>query len=141
MKTLGEKLKAARMEQKMSQNEVAEKLLVSRQSISKWENDICLPDLENFQKICELYQICPNEILNEASENVAEKEEKKHLDSLYFLIPFFALFILLRKRNEMLLFDIRERILMGANLVISVLLVWYVFSIIPQSTVQITQFV
>lgn len=38
MKTLGEKLKAARMEQKMSQNEVAEKLLVSRQSISKWEN-------------------------------------------------------------------------------------------------------
>lgn len=78
--------------------------------------------------------------MNEASENVAEKEEKKHLDSLYFLIPFFALFILLRKRNEMLLFDTRERILMGANLVISVLLVWYVFSIIPQSTVQMTQF-
>ena len=37
MNTLGEKLKAARIEKKLSQIEVAEKLLVSRQTISKWE--------------------------------------------------------------------------------------------------------
>ena len=55
MNTLGEKLKAARIEKKLSQIEVAEKLLVSRQTISKWENNVCLPDLDNFQKICELY--------------------------------------------------------------------------------------
>lgn len=50
MNTLGEKLKAARIEKKLSQIEVAEKLLVSRQTISKWENNVCLPDLDNFQK-------------------------------------------------------------------------------------------
>ncbi|WP_297775375.1 helix-turn-helix transcriptional regulator, partial [Blautia sp.] len=50
MNTLGEKLKAARIKRNLSQNEVAEKLLVSRQTISKWENNVCLPDLDNFQK-------------------------------------------------------------------------------------------
>ena len=68
METLGEKLKAARIARKMSQNQAAEQLLVSRQSISKWENGVCLPDLDNFQKICELYQISPNEILADSPE-------------------------------------------------------------------------
>lgn len=47
---LGEKLKVVRNKIGMSQNEVAENLRISRQTVSKWENNVCLPDLENFQK-------------------------------------------------------------------------------------------
>lgn len=47
---LGEKLKKARKNIGMSQNEVAEELMLSRQTISKWENNVCLPDLEIFKE-------------------------------------------------------------------------------------------
>ena len=42
---LGEKLKVVRNKIGMSQNEVAENLRISRQTVSKWENNVCLPDL------------------------------------------------------------------------------------------------
>ena len=61
---LGEKLKKARKNIGMSQNEVAEELMLSRQTISKWENNVCLPDLENFQRICKLYKVDFNTILS-----------------------------------------------------------------------------
>ena len=83
MKTLGEKLKEARVKNEMSQKEVSEKLFLSRQSISKWENDVCLPDLENFRKICHLYQVDFNEILGEGDgiESI-EKESEKNEEEL-----------------------------------------------------------
>ena len=40
---LGEKLKKARKNIGMSQNEVAEELMLSRQTISKWENNVSSP--------------------------------------------------------------------------------------------------
>ena len=88
MNTLGEKLKAARIEKKLSQIEVAEKLLVSRQTISKWENNVCLPDLDNFQKICELYGFSSSEVLNRESEaTISEKQEELvDAEKVYYLI-------------------------------------------------------
>lgn len=65
---LGEKLKKARKNIGMSQNEVAEELMLSRQTISKWENNVCLPDLENFQRICKLYKVDFNTILSKDEE-------------------------------------------------------------------------
>ena len=120
MNTLGEKLKAARIEKKLSQIEVAEKLLVSRQTISKWENNVCLPDLDNFQKICELYGFSSSEVLNGESEStISEKQEelveiekeKQEMDSLLFLIPFFFLFIVIKKRKTIFQLSTKEKIL------------------------------
>lgn len=78
---LGEKLKKARKNIGMSQNEVAEELMLSRQTISKWENNVCLPDLENFQRICKLYKVDFNTILSKDEGKIiynidkSEKEE------------------------------------------------------------------
>lgn len=71
---LGEKLKVVRNKIGMSQNEVAENLRISRQTVSKWENNVCLPDLENFQKICKLYKIDVNTILEKEEENKDNNE-------------------------------------------------------------------
>ena len=48
--TTGEIIQNKRKQCGWSQDQLAEKLGISRQSISKWEQDLALPDLENGSK-------------------------------------------------------------------------------------------
>lgn len=59
-----EKLRSMRKEYKMSQEQLAEKLNVSRQAITKWETGGGLPDIENVLAIAELFQISLDELLS-----------------------------------------------------------------------------
>lgn len=140
--TLGEKLKAARIENKLSQSEVAEKLLVSRQTIYKWENNVCLPDLDNFQRICELYGFSSSEVLNgEAESTISEKQEelveteKQKMDSLLFLIPFFFLFVVIKKRKTVFQLSTKEKVLLLFNLFFTCFLAYIIYCCIPTTTV------
>ena len=73
MNTLGEKLKAARIEKKLSQIEVAEKLLVSRQTISKWEQGLSVPDSDMLISISEVLETPVSTLLGETiSESKAD---------------------------------------------------------------------
>ena len=45
MKTLGTKISELRKTRGMTQDELAEKMGVSPQAVSKWENDLSMPDL------------------------------------------------------------------------------------------------
>ena len=49
----------------MSQEELADKLAVSRQTISKWETGVCLPDTEKIVKICQLFNCSSDTLLND----------------------------------------------------------------------------
>lgn len=49
--TFGDKLKSARKSAGLTQEQLAEKLLVSRQAITKWESNRGLPDIENLKQI------------------------------------------------------------------------------------------
>ena len=62
---LGGKLKSSRVKKGYSQNDVAEELHISRQSISKWENDISYPDLDNLVKLSTYYQVSIDHLLKE----------------------------------------------------------------------------
>jgi len=62
---LGEKLKSSRVKKGFSQNDVAEELHISRQSISKWENDISYPDLDNLVKLSTYDQVSTDHLLKE----------------------------------------------------------------------------
>ena len=64
-KTLGEKLKTCRINCKMTQEFVAERLGVSRQAVSKWENGMSDPSTSNLLALAKLYGISVEEILNE----------------------------------------------------------------------------
>ena len=55
--TLGNSLSAARKKSGMSQEEVAERLGVSRQTISKWETDETLPDIRQTKTLAGLYRL------------------------------------------------------------------------------------
>lgn len=60
---LGENLFKARKQNSLSQEEVAEKLGVSRQTISKWELDETLPDIRQSKKLALLYHLSLDELI------------------------------------------------------------------------------
>lgn len=63
--TLGEKIKKARKDAGMSQEQLAEKLLVSRSAIAKWETDKGLPDVQNLKSISSVLGITVDYLLDE----------------------------------------------------------------------------
>ncbi len=67
-RSLGEALKASRMERKMTQEFVAEHLGVSRQAVSKWENGTSDPSTSNLLALCKLYGISAEELLKSIQE-------------------------------------------------------------------------
>jgi len=54
---LGENIYRLRSEKKMSQGDLADALDVSRQSVSKWENNNAVPDLDKLLKMAELFDV------------------------------------------------------------------------------------
>lgn len=69
MKTLGEKLKSARKRAGLTQEQLAEKLLVSRQAITKWESDKGMPDIENLKQLSKLLGVSIDYLLD-SGENI-----------------------------------------------------------------------
>lgn len=74
---LGEKLLELRKKLNLSQEEAAEKLYVTRQTISKWETNQSTPDFDKIIPICELYGITPDELFN----NMKAETECKSITS------------------------------------------------------------
>lgn len=79
---LGEKLKQARMKAGLKQEELAQKIGVSRQTVSNWENDRSYPDLGSAVKLSNLYRISMDELLKDGAdvirsfEDLAQKRRK-----------------------------------------------------------------
>lgn len=71
---LGENLFQARKKKGLSQEAVAEKLGVSRQTISKWETDETLPDIRQAKKLAVLYSLTLDELI-EFDADVQEIQE------------------------------------------------------------------
>ena len=55
--TLGERIQNMRKEMGLSQEELAERIGVSRQSVSKWENDAALPDTDKVLQLSRLFGV------------------------------------------------------------------------------------
>ena len=71
---LGNNLFQARKKTGLSQETVAEKLGVSRQTISKWETDETVPDIYQAKKLAKLYNLSLDELI-EFDTNVKEIED------------------------------------------------------------------
>lgn len=63
--TIGQKIYQLRMMKNISQEQLAEKLGVSRQSISKWEMDQALPQIDKVLQLCNIFSISTDELLQE----------------------------------------------------------------------------
>lgn len=76
MNSIGEKLLHLRKGKHLSQEEAADKLGVTRQTISKWETEESKPDFDKVEAICSLYNITPSELFG-VKEEVQEKDKKE----------------------------------------------------------------
>lgn len=76
---IGEKLFELRKEKNLSQEEVAERLNVTRQTVSKWETNQSTPDFDKIIPLCKLFEIGAEELLtgNKPEEQNGEAEISK----------------------------------------------------------------
>lgn len=72
---IGEYLSSLRKYYKITQDELAEKLGVTRQAVSKWENGVTLPDIELLMKLSELYGVSINDILHADTASIKYQKE------------------------------------------------------------------
>lgn len=72
---MGERICQYRVQRRLSQQEVAEKLEVSRQSVSKWETDGAVPELDKLVKLCELFEVTLDELVRGEKPQESEAPE------------------------------------------------------------------
>ena len=78
-----EKLKMLRKESNLTQEELAEKLNVSRQAITKWESGDGTPDIENLKQISNLFNTTIDELVKEDKNVTVEaKEQYSYIEEL-----------------------------------------------------------
>jgi len=65
--TLGEKIRQARRGCGLSQEQLAQKLCVSRSAIAKWETDKGLPDVENLKQLAKLLGVSVDDLLDDSA--------------------------------------------------------------------------
>lgn len=73
--TLGERLKKLRTDKSFSQEKVAEMVGVSRQAVTKWENNQTVPSAENLIALAGIYGISVDEMVTAAAtDNIQDKK-------------------------------------------------------------------
>ena len=75
---IGKFIVECRKENKLTQEQLAEKLGVTDRSVSNWENGICLPDCSLYKPLCDVLGITINELF--AGQKIREEEYKKVAD-------------------------------------------------------------
>ena len=71
--TLPERLIKLRKAAGLSQEEVADKLELTRQTVSKWETGQSSPDLDKVLPLCNLYGVTPDELLHDGGSDEADE--------------------------------------------------------------------
>ena len=109
---IGDKLLELRKKKGYSQEEAADKLGVTRQTISKWETEQSSPDFDKIVPICELYDISTEELLRgikKESTSTVEKEvigrKKSALTVALSILLYFIAVIWIIVSEEVLNID------------------------------------
>ena len=96
-------LKRLRAEKGITQEQLAEQLFISRQSVSSWENDRTQPDLEMLGRLSEIFEVSVEELVYGKKRNVTlETEKPDHNNTL--IIVFSILGSLLAGAGLVLIF-------------------------------------
>jgi transcriptional regulator with XRE-family HTH domain len=88
---LGRKIQSLRLQFNESQEAMAQKLNISRQAISKWENNVSAPDVAMLSKIANYYDVEITYFTNDENSN---EPNKKQVNSLFFLDTHLYRFVL-----------------------------------------------
>lgn len=116
---IGQKLLDLRKSKQLSQEEVANILNVTRQTVSKWETDQSMPDFDKILPICELYEISADELLSGIKSEKVDKPQSETDES--------------KKRNEQVIREKRAKGIGLGVILFFVAVVWIMVSIPVQN--------
>ena len=95
---LGSQIKKYRSELSMSQDELAEKVFVSRQSVSNWENDKTYPDIKSLLLLSEVFQVSLDQLVKGDLEIMKKEISTQELSSFKkdttIMTVFYALMLI-----------------------------------------------
>lgn len=111
---VGERLKARRNELHLTQDQVAESLGITRQTMSNWENGRSYPDIERVIRLSELYALSLDELLKGDQKMVRHLQEntvvnhflKLFIGMLLINVALMVVLMLVHSMSETLLFII-----------------------------------
>ena len=90
--TFGQRLLRLRKEKGLTQNDIADKVNVTAQAVSKWENDQASPDIDVLVKLSDIFEISLDKLLGKEKKTVEliDKPTKKELDKMFLRIRVFS---------------------------------------------------
>ncbi len=86
---LGSRIQKLRIDNGLTQEQLAEKLSISRQSISKWEMDQSLPEIDKVILMSKLFSVDTDAILLDDKEIKDLRTQQIHLGSIYLIVRDF----------------------------------------------------
>ena len=86
---LSDYLKQYRKEKNLTQEALAEKLYVTKQAVSKWENDRGLPDIETYKDLSRLLDVSVDTLLG-----LEEKDTQKKTNSKVLVVIILSMVLL-----------------------------------------------
>ena len=93
--TFGQKLKKLRNDNALTQEQLAEKIYVTRTAISKWETDNGYPSIDSLKTLSNLFSVSIDELISDADiENKKLLDEKNSRKMYYIAITFLGFTIL-----------------------------------------------
>ena len=87
--TIGEQIQNLRIQKFLTQEQLAEMLEVSRQSISKWELGQAVPEVDKIIRMSELFGVSTDTLLLRNNENEQVNKNPLHLGSIYLVVKDF----------------------------------------------------
>lgn len=78
--SLGENLQFLRKKNDITQEQLAEKLDVTRQSISKWESDSTYPEMDKLLQLCQLFHVTMDDLVQKDVSSLYVEDETKYND-------------------------------------------------------------
>ena len=101
--TLGKKIKELRKNKGLSQEDLANKLNISRQAVSKYEKDINEPNIDTIKRISKYFNVDLEYLLNDDSSLDSKDESKNNISNnvnnknifLYYIVLIISILIII----------------------------------------------
>ncbi|HHF7060235.1 TPA: helix-turn-helix domain-containing protein [Streptococcus mutans] len=127
---IGEKLKTTRQQSHLTQEAVADLILVSRQTISNWENEKSYPDIVNLIKLSDLYQISLDTLLKDDGKMIEHLDKttnavKSNQKLQTFLLSYLAMITCLLLLSLFFLKSYYFLLFLSIIMILGVLILFY----------------
>ncbi len=89
--TFGQRLQRIRKNANLTQEDVATKLNITAQAVSKWENDVSAPDISVLVELSDILNVTLNELLGKQSEtSFVPAPQRKNINDMFFRVKVLS---------------------------------------------------